>query len=62
MNNYLHDTHSHLDLSKNFDTTVEEIERQKIYTIAVTNLPILYKKLSTKINSKYIKSRSRTSS
>lgn len=55
MNNYLFDTHSHLDLSKNFEYTIKEIERLKIYTIAVTNLPVLYKKLSEKIDSKYIK-------
>lgn len=55
MNNFLHDTHSHLDLLKNFDYTIEEIEIKKIYTIAVTNLPVLYEKLSNKINSKYIK-------
>lgn len=56
MNDFLFDTHSHLDLLKNFDYTIEEIEKKKIYTIAVTNLPILYEKLSSKINSKYIKS------
>lgn len=56
MNDFLFDTHSHLDLLKNFDYTIEEIEKKKIYTIAVTNLPVLYEKLSSKINSKYIKS------
>lgn len=55
MNDFLFDTHSHLDLLKNFDYTIEEIEKKKIYTIAVTNLPVLYEKLSSKINSKYIK-------
>lgn len=55
MNKYLFDTHSHLDLLENFDLAVKEIEEKKIYTIAVTNLPVLYEKLSKKINSKYIK-------
>lgn len=55
MSNFLFDTHSHLDLLKSFDYTVQEIERKKIYTIAVTNLPVLYQKLTAKINSKYIK-------
>lgn len=55
MNNFLFDTHSHLDLLKSFDFTIEEIEKKKIYTIAVTNLPVLYEQLSNKVNSKYIK-------
>lgn len=55
MSNFLFDTHSHLDLLKSFDYTIQEIEKKKIYTIAVTNLPILYQKLTAKINSKYIK-------
>jgi TatD DNase family protein len=55
MNDFLFDTHSHLDLLKSFDYTIEEIEKKKIYTIAVTNLPILYEKLLSKIDSKYIK-------
>lgn len=55
MNNFLFDTHSHLDLSPNFDEEVNSIERLKIYTIAVTNLPPLYVKFKSKIESKYIK-------
>lgn len=55
MSDFLFDTHSHLDLLKSFDYTVQEIEKKKIYTIAVTNLPVLYQKLTEKINSKYIK-------
>ncbi|MEQ7802142.1 TatD family hydrolase [Pedobacter sp. ASV1-7] len=55
MNNFLFDTHSHLDLVKDFDNVVSEIEQKKIYTIAVTNLPVLYKKMLHRINSKYIK-------
>jgi len=38
-----------------FNETVKKIEEKKIYTIAVTNLPPLYKKLNSKLNSKYIK-------
>jgi TatD DNase family protein len=38
----LFDTHFHLDLVENPSTVALEIERQKIYTIAVTNLPTLF--------------------
>lgn len=55
MNSFLYDTHSHLDLVKNFNQTVSEIEDKKIYTIAVTNLPPLYENLKSKLNSKFIK-------
>ena len=55
MNSFLFDTHSHIDLIKDFEETVKKIEEKKIYTIAVTNLPPLYKKLNSKLNSKYIK-------
>ena len=50
-----HDTHFHLDLYKNIDEIVDEIENRKIYTIAVTNLPVLYGKLEKRIRSKYIR-------
>ncbi|WP_124641934.1 TatD family hydrolase [Amniculibacterium aquaticum] len=55
MNNFLYDTHSHLDLVKDLDSLVSEIEKRKIYTIGVTNLPPLYKKLNDRLKSKYIK-------
>lgn len=55
MNNFLFDTHAHLDLSTNFNEEVISIEKRKIYTIAVTNLPPLYIKLKNRIESKYIK-------
>ncbi len=55
MNNILFDTHSHIDLLKDFDETIVKIEDKKIYTIAVTNLPPLYTKLNSRLNSKYIK-------
>jgi TatD DNase family protein len=51
----LHDTHFHLDLQKSKNETIEEIERNKIYTIAVTNLPPLYEKLKKEIDSKYVR-------
>lgn len=39
----LHDTHFHLDLIKNPEGLIREINEKKIYTIAVTNLPQLFK-------------------
>lgn len=36
------DTHFHLDLAKNPEQTAEAIEKEKIFTIAVTNLPQLF--------------------
>lgn len=54
-NRFLHDTHFHLDLYENFNQIVNEIDSNKIYTICVTNLPVLFDKLSNKIESKYIK-------
>ena len=52
---YLYDTHFHLDLHKDRDSVITEIENQKIYTIAVTNLPDLYRRESIEIASKYIR-------
>ena len=52
---HLYDTHFHLDLQKNRTATIREIEENQIYTIAVTNLPDLYKKESKEIASKYIR-------
>jgi len=56
IDHHLFDTHCHLDLLEDFDKTVKEIEQNQIYTIAVSNLPILYSKLKNKVNSKYIRS------
>lgn len=50
-----YDTHFHLDLQKSKNDILKEIENNKIYTIAVTNLPPLYEKLNKEINSKYIR-------
>ncbi len=38
----LHDTHFHLDLHDNPKEIVREIEREGIYTIAVTNIPDVF--------------------
>jgi len=53
--NYLYDTHCHLDLFKNQDDIIRDIEKSKIYTIAVTNLPLLFRKLHDNLSSKYIR-------
>lgn len=55
MANQLYDTHFHLDLFKPLSEIVDEIENNQIYTIAVTNLPVLFKKLNEGISSKYIR-------
>lgn len=52
---YLYDTHFHLDLQKDRTAAIREIEENRIYTIAVTNLPDLYRKESGEIASKYIR-------
>lgn len=44
MYNFKFDTHMHLDLYKNRKSTIDYIQNQKSYTIAMTNLPILYEK------------------
>ncbi|MBL4879771.1 MAG: TatD family hydrolase [Oleispira sp.] len=54
----LHDTHFHLDLfNENLLSLAKKIEQEKIYTIAVTNLPPLYTELikKLKVNYKYIR-------
>lgn len=52
---HLYDTHFHLDLQKDQTNAIREIEEHQIYTIAVTNLPDLYRKESGEIASKYIR-------
>lgn len=54
MNNFLFDTHYHLDLIKNQVESIGHINTKRIYTIAVTNLPDLYNR-GKKSDSKYIK-------
>lgn len=58
MAKHLHDTHFHLDLfNENFLSIATKIEQERIYTIAVTNLPPLYSELLKKLkgNYKYIR-------
>ena len=55
MNKLHHDVHFHLDLYKNTSEIIEEIKERRTYTIAVTNLPVLFEKLNKKVNSKYIR-------
>ena len=56
MSQFYHDSHVHLDLYKNTLDIIEQINSNKSYTIAVTNLPVLYEKaLKTYPRSKYIR-------
>ena len=52
---HLFDTHFHLDLHKNRTSVIQALEEKQIYTIAVTNLPDLYRKESVEFASKYIR-------
>lgn len=54
MNNYI-DTHIHLDLLNNLNDTINYIESNKIYVIAMTNHPKVYEIVSQKQFSKYIR-------
>lgn len=50
------DSHCHVDLAKNRESFVKEINQQQIYTISVTNLPTLFEKNRTILpESKYLK-------
>ena len=51
----LYDTHFHLDLQKNVKAAIEEISANKIYTIAMTNLPVLYEKEQKEYEDSYIR-------
>ncbi len=55
MSYFLHDTHLHLDLYDDIESFITSIECNSIYTIAVTNLPVLFDKLVKKVHSKYIR-------
>lgn len=55
MVNHLYDTHCHLDLFESRNDIINEIESAEIYTIAVTNLPVLFEKLKAETSSKYIR-------
>lgn len=52
---HLFDTHFHLDLQKDRIAAIREIEENQLYTIAVTNLPDLYRIECVEIASKYIR-------
>ena len=53
--NYLFDTHFHLDLQKDRVAAIRQIEENSIYTIAVTNVPDLYRKELSEVVSNYIR-------
>lgn len=52
---HYYDTHLHLDLLKNRAAIIHEIEENQINTIAVTNLPDLFRKETADVKSKYIR-------
>lgn len=51
----LYDTHFHLDLFESREKIIKEIDANQIYTIAVTNLPVLFTKLNDTLSSKFIR-------
>ena len=55
MTKHLYDTHFHLDLHKDKHGVIENITKNEIYTIAMTNLPDLYQKEVSLYGQKYIK-------
>ena len=55
MMKHLHDTHFHLDLQKDKYRAIEDIVKNEIYTIAMTNLPDLYQKEASLYGQKYIR-------
>lgn len=50
-----YDTHCHIDLGDNIQEIINESEHEKIYILAMTNLPILFDKLDKSLSSKYIR-------
>ena len=52
---HLYDTHFHLDLQKDKQSAIDEIVRNQIYTIAVTNLPDLYQREVELYEQQYIR-------
>jgi len=51
----LYDTHFHLDLIDSREEIIKVINENQIYTIAVTNLPVLFTKLKDSLSSKFIR-------
>ena len=52
---HLYDTHFHLDLQKDKQSAINEIVRNQIYAIAVTNLPDLYQREVSLYEQQYIR-------
>lgn len=55
MMTHLYDTHFHLDLQDDKSKAIENIAKNGIYTIAMTNLPDLYQKETLLYDQKYIR-------
>ena len=55
MMTHLYDTHFHLDLQNDKSKVIENIAKNGIYTIAMTNLPDIYKKETLLYDQKYIR-------
>ena len=56
MNPPLHDTHFHLDLFERPREVMEKIEQEKVYTVAVTNVPEVFEHTHSLVKgSKYIR-------
>jgi TatD DNase family protein len=56
MSIYLHDTHFHLDLFDNPKQVLKVIENEKIYTVAVTNIPDVFEQTNSLVKgSKYVR-------
>lgn len=55
MTKHLHDTHFHLDLQEDKHGAIENIAKNGVYTIAMTNLPDLYQKETSLYGQKYIR-------
>lgn len=52
----LHDTHFHLDLFNNSEQVLGAIEKEKVYTIAVTNVPAVFEHTDKLVKgSKYVR-------
>ena len=50
-NQMIADTHLHIDLSKDIESYVKEIESNNYKAISMTNLPVVYEKLTRMIRS-----------
>lgn len=50
-----YDAHCHIDLGDNIQEIINESEHEKIYILAMTNLPVLFDKLDKSLSSKYIR-------